>query len=112
VSAGFAAPKSETAEKQGTALNRFMVGVLTLAIGFVVASIQGRVSAKDNAKPPSMNFEWRTEGPAESCGQDCRIWISATGVITEHTARDFEAFAKLHDVRGATLVLDSEVDPL
>jgi len=55
-----------------------------------------------------MRFEWRTEGPAERCGQDCRTWISATGVIAESTARDFEAFAKLHDVRGATLALDSE----
>src|SRR5262245_28763810 len=56
-----------------------------------------------------MRFEWRTEGPADQCGPRCRVWISATGVVTEATARDFEAFARdKGEVRGATLVLDSE----
>jgi hypothetical protein len=55
-----------------------------------------------------MRFEWRMEGPAERCGNACRSWISAAGVISKHTARDFEVFAKDNDVHGATLVLDSE----
>src|SRR5262245_8860039 len=56
-----------------------------------------------------MRFEWRLEGPATQCGQQCRVWISATGVVTDSTARDFETFAKDNkDVRGATVVLDSE----
>jgi hypothetical protein len=55
-----------------------------------------------------MRFEWRVEGPAEVCGQHCRTWISATGVITEESVRVFEAFARSGNVRGATLVLDSE----
>jgi hypothetical protein len=89
-------------------LNRILVGFLTLVGGCLLASAHDRTIAKDQAKPPSMRFEWRIEGPAEKCGQDCRRWISATGVISESTARDFEAFAKVNDVRGATLVLDSE----
>jgi hypothetical protein len=55
-----------------------------------------------------MQFEWRREGPAEVCGANCKVWISATGTITAQTPRDFESFAQGRDVRGATLVLDSE----
>src|SRR5262245_53465986 len=73
-----------------------------------MAFANDRSIAKDEAKPASMRFEWRTEGPTEECGRSCRTWISATGVISEGTARQFEAFAKDRDLRGATLVLDSE----
>ncbi len=55
-----------------------------------------------------MRFEWRTEGPADVCGQHCRVWVSAIGVVTEESVRDFEAFAKSRDLHGATIVLDSE----
>lgn len=64
-------------------------------------------AARDD-KPAPMRFEWRVEGPADQCGPHCRTWISATGVITEDTARAFEAFARANNVRGARLVLDSE----
>jgi hypothetical protein len=73
-----------------------------------MASAKDRSVARDDSKPSSMRFEWRIEGPAELCGQFCRVWISAAGVVTDSTARDFEAFAKTKDVRGATMVLDSE----
>jgi hypothetical protein len=55
-----------------------------------------------------MRFEWHLEGPAERCGSQCRSWISATGIITDDTARAFETFARIREVRGAKLVLDSE----
>jgi hypothetical protein len=55
-----------------------------------------------------MRFEWHTERPAERCDKVCRTWISAAGFITEHTANDFEIFAKDNNVQGATLVLDSK----
>ena len=55
-----------------------------------------------------MRFEWHMEGPAEACGKACRTWISAVGVITEDTAREFEGFAENNNVQGATLALDSE----
>jgi hypothetical protein len=55
-----------------------------------------------------MRFEWHMEGPAERCSKACRSWISAIGSITEHTAIDFEVFAKDNNVQGATLVLDSD----
>ena len=55
-----------------------------------------------------MRFEWRREGPAQACGANCRVWISAVGYITADTPRDFETFAKDTNVRGAVLVLDSD----
>jgi hypothetical protein len=55
-----------------------------------------------------MRFEWRREGPAETCGASCRVWISAVGYITADTPREFETFAKDPNVRGAVLVLDSD----
>jgi hypothetical protein len=64
--------------------------------------------AKADAKAASMRFEWRAEGPAEKCDRNCRIWVSAVGVITDDSPRDFNKFAKENDLRGATLVLDSE----
>jgi hypothetical protein len=55
-----------------------------------------------------MRFSWHVEGPSSQCGEHCRTWISAAGVITEDSVRAFKAFARTRDVRGATLVLDSE----
>jgi hypothetical protein len=81
---------------------------LTLAFACLVAFANDRLVAKDEPKSTQMRFEWRTEGPAERCGQHCRTWISAIGVIAEGTSREFEAFARGRDLRGATLVLDSE----
>jgi hypothetical protein len=87
---------------------RYLVGAFTLTCACLLAFSGDRSVAKDEAKPATMRFEWRTEGPAEQCGRLCRRWVSAIGVVTDSTARDFEAFAKDNDVRGGTLVLDSE----
>ena len=55
-----------------------------------------------------MQFEWRREGPPQACGSTCRTWISAIGYVTGDTPREFEAFARKSDLRGAVLVLDSD----
>jgi hypothetical protein len=65
-------------------------------------------NAKADAKPESMRFEWRVEGSADRCGDNCRTWISAVGAITEDTPADFEAFAANRKVNGALVVIDSE----
>jgi hypothetical protein len=54
-----------------------------------------------------MQFEWVREGPADTCRDHCREWISASGGITASTPREFEAFAKQRNVQGATIVLES-----
>jgi hypothetical protein len=56
----------------------------------------------------SMRFELRREGPAEDCGSNCRVWVSAIGYLTSETPREFEAFAQKNDIRGTVLVLDSD----
>jgi hypothetical protein len=55
-----------------------------------------------------MRFDLRLQGPAASCGNKCRIWISASGAITAETPHDFELFAQAHDFAGATVVIDSD----
>jgi hypothetical protein len=82
---------------------RLLIGILALGSSCLPAL----ADEGDEAGPPPMRFEWHMEGPADRCGMACRTWISAVGLITEDTARDFEAFAKDGNVQGATLVLDS-----
>jgi hypothetical protein len=73
----------------------------TLAPGVVTHS-----APRDTGFQP-MRFELKREGPASSCGDQCRTFLFAGGLITPDTAQELERFAKAHDVRGATMVLDS-----
>jgi hypothetical protein len=83
-----------------------LVGMLTY--GGILAFAGERPALHKSSTPAAMRFEWRLEGPADQCRANCRIWISATGAIGTDTAREFQAFARGRDVRGATLVLESE----
>jgi hypothetical protein len=56
-------------------------------------------SSLEERKLP-MKFSWKTDNQSKG-------WIAATGIVTSETYRLFEEFAKTHDVRGATIVLDS-----
>jgi hypothetical protein len=85
---------------------RIFFGGFVLACAFL--SVVAGGAPIDRQKVSSMRFEWRSESPAGLCGKMCSMWISAVGPITDSTPHDFEAFAKQKDVRGATLVLDSE----
>ena len=94
---------------QGDRMIRLILGAIVLACGTVWAFARPPAPAlPGEARNLPMQFEWRREGPAEVCGANCKVWISATGTITAETPRDFESFAQNRDVRGATLVLDSE----
>jgi hypothetical protein len=77
--------------------------VLCLASAGVVAPV-GRGaeagSTLEERKLP-MKFSW------VACQPNCRGWISAVGVVTTDSPKDFEDFARSRDLRGATLVLDS-----
>ena len=85
---------------------RSFVGGMLLA-GLGLTGFAAAAPPAENVRGLPMSFEWRREGPAEACGTRCRSWISAIGSITADTPRQFEAFARNHDVRGAVLVLDS-----
>ncbi|HVY58682.1 MAG TPA: hypothetical protein VHA77_12595 [Xanthobacteraceae bacterium] len=54
-----------------------------------------------------MRFEWVHEGPEADCAGHCRYWIAATGAVTKWTRQAFDVVIHTHDVRGATIVLDS-----
>ena len=48
-----------------------------------------------------MKFSW------VACEPNCRGWVSAVGIITSDTPKDFEDFAQGRQLGGATVVLDS-----
>jgi hypothetical protein len=48
-----------------------------------------------------MQFSWVT------CQPHCGGWISAVGIVTADSPKDFDDFAHERDIRGATIVLDS-----
>lgn len=62
--------------------------------------------ASDRGLP--MRFELRKQGPAESCGADCKTYIAASGAITADSGRDFARFIKTADIKNATVVLSSD----
>ena len=77
----------------------------------------GSLSSQERGNPPKldpppkqqggMTFTWVKEGPADKCGNACREWVSAKGMIVPDTARDFEAFARTRDITGKVVVLES-----
>jgi hypothetical protein len=80
---------------------------LALAYG-IAQALAGSLSAPEGSANTPMRFELRREGPAEACGSNCRVWVSAVGYLTSDTPREFENFTQKHDVRGGVLVLDSD----
>jgi hypothetical protein len=87
---------------------RLFLSAVALACGIVSASSAPPTPQDDSGSAP-MRFSWWREGPAQECGANCRVWISAVGYITADTPRDFEMFAKADpNVRGALLILNSD----
>jgi hypothetical protein len=48
-----------------------------------------------------MRFTW------VACQPNCRGWVGAVGIVTADTPKEFDAFARERQLRGATVVLDS-----
>ena len=63
---------------------------------------------QDDLAAASMRFARFQEGPAEACGANCRTLIAASGMVTAETPKDFDAFIRVQNLRGATIVLDSK----
>jgi hypothetical protein len=63
------------------------------------------VSSLEERKLP-MKFSWNSDN-SRACAPQCKGWVAATGIVTSETYSQFEEFAKAHDLRGATVVLDS-----
>jgi hypothetical protein len=76
---------------------------LGIAVPGVVTTFGGPAHAGtslEERKLP-MRFSWVT------CPQHCRGWISAVGIVTADSPRDFDDFAHGRQLGGATIVLDS-----
>ena len=86
---------------------RSICGGLALAVcSFSVLS--GAPRQQEDLSTLPMRFALHQEGPGEACGSNCRLLVSASGMITADTPRDFDDFVRHHNVRGATVVLDSK----
>jgi hypothetical protein len=79
-----------------------------LALAVCSLSVLSGAPRQDDLSTMSMRFALHQEGPAEACGSNCRLLISASGMITADTPKDFDSFVRSRDVRGATIVLDSK----
>ena len=74
-----------------------------VAVPGVLAAFGGLAHADatlEERKLP-MQFSW------VACQPHCGGWISAVGIVTADSPKDFDDFAKGRDLRGATIVLDS-----
>jgi len=85
-------------------MKRHLFGAI--ALGCLFVSFAAPVAEGDPSRSAPMQFLLRQD--AGTCGTKCKTWVSATGMIRAETARDFEDFAKKNNIRGGTLVLNSE----
>jgi hypothetical protein len=91
-------------------MHRCIVGALALGsfiLTFIFPAASDMANPSDNRSLP-MRFQVWHEASSERCGDNCRVWISAAGTITADTPHVFEKFAHSHNIRGGTLVLDSD----
>src|ERR1700722_11104725 len=75
---------------------------LGIALPGAVAAPGGsaRAVTLEERKLP-MKFGW------VACEPNCAGWVSAVGIVTSDSPRDFDEFARGRDLAGATVVLDS-----
>jgi hypothetical protein len=81
---------------------------LVFALAVVAPCMVVPVRALASERTLPMHFELRQQAPVDSCAGPCQTWISAIGAITADTPRDFSTFVKGRDLRGVTMVLDSD----
>jgi hypothetical protein len=76
---------------------------LCIALSSAIATLGGSAHAGitlEERKLP-MRFSW------VACQPNCRGWVSAVGVVTADSPRDFDEFARGRQLGGVTIVLDS-----
>ena len=80
------------------------LAVLTLSVVHIGRPVQASASLEERKLP--MHFVWH-EVVSPDCASKCRGWVSAVGVIDSDSIKLFNDLAAAHDMRGATVVLDS-----
>ena len=82
-----------------------LIGATALCLGLPGAVTTSGNSAKAGAsleeRKQPMRFHW------VDCQPNCRGWVSAVGIVTADSPRDFDEFARGRDLAGTTIVLDS-----
>jgi len=82
-----------------------LLGVAALCIALLgLAAMPGgsaRAGVALELRKLPMKFSW------VACPPNCRGWVSAVGIVTADTLRDFDEFARGRQLAGATIVLDS-----
>src|SRR5215211_2681994 len=75
--------------------------------GFVLVGQQSEVGCCSLA-PSFASHWWRCCAARRiACQPNCRGWVSAVGIVTADSPRDFDEFARGRQLGGATIVLDS-----
>jgi hypothetical protein len=69
------------------------------AITMLGNSAHAGVTLEERKLP--MHFNW------VACLPDCKGWVSAVGIVTSDSPKEFEEFARDRQLAGATIVLDS-----
>jgi len=68
-------------------------------VAMLGSSAHAGVALEERKLP--MKFSW------VACQPNCRGWVSAVGIVTADSPRDFDEFARGRQLGGATIVLDS-----
>jgi len=87
-------------------MSRSISPAFALALAAPLLLSPASLRASDRTLP--MQFGLRVQGPADACGTNCKVFISASGAITADTPHQFLVFAHSHDLTGATMAIDSD----
>jgi len=79
------------------------VAALSLAVSGAVLTpgTPARAGATLEERKLPMKFNW------VACEPNCQGWVSAVGIVTSDSPREFDEFARGRDLAGTTVVLDS-----
>lgn len=100
-------PAAKGRGSTGKGMIRSICGGLALAVCSLSVLSGAPARQQDDQSSMPMQFALHREN-SDNCGSNCRLLISASGMITADTPRDFDNFVRGHDVHGATVVLDSK----
>jgi len=108
------APKAESAERTRISDSNFARArwseirgwMLLIGAALCIALVAGltgsaRADVTLEGRKLPMKFGW------VACQPNCRGWVSAVGIVTAETPRDFDDFARGRQLKGETIVLDS-----
>jgi hypothetical protein len=88
-------------ELRGLALIGATALCFALPGGVTTSGNSAKASGTLEERKLPMRFSW------VECKPDCRGWVSAVGIVTADSPKDFDEFARGRDLASTTIVLDS-----